>query len=134
MDLFIRLKNNENITDEALIVDSKFKNENLNEGITFLQLAAQAFVFFVAGFETSSTTSAICMLELAKNMDIQDNLRKEIKDVIAKHDGKLTYEAVMEMKYLDKVVNGNFLLQISSLCISSEFIPYYAVNLERSML
>lgn len=35
MDLFIRLKNNENIQDENLIPDSKF-NKNSNEGITFL--------------------------------------------------------------------------------------------------
>lgn len=108
MDLFIRLKNNEDITDEALIVDSEFeKQKKSNEEFTFLKLAAQAFVFFFAGFETSSTTSAVCMVELARNMEIQEKVRKEINEVIKRHDNKITYEAVMEMKYLDKVVNGN---------------------------
>jgi cytochrome P450 family 6 len=69
-------------------------------------LAAQAFVFYVAGFETSSTTMTFCMYELSLHEDIQDRLRQEIDVVLQKHDGKLTYEAIQEMEYLDKVVSG----------------------------
>lgn len=106
MDLFIRLKNNENITDDALVVDSMFTENSSNDGVTFLQLAAQAFVFFIAGYETSSTTSAVCLTELARNQEVQDKLRKEINDVLKKHNNELTYEAMMDMKYLDQVLNG----------------------------
>jgi cytochrome P450 family 6 len=69
-------------------------------------LAAQAFVFFLGGFETSSTTMTFCMYELCLHEDIQDRLREEIDVVLKKHDGKLTYEAILEMEYLDKVVSG----------------------------
>ncbi|XP_069672102.1 probable cytochrome P450 6a14 [Periplaneta americana] len=68
-------------------------------------LAAQAFVFFLAGFETSSTTMQFCLYELTKNPDIQDRVRQEIDEILKKHDGKITYEAVQEMEYLDKVVS-----------------------------
>jgi cytochrome P450 family 6 len=69
-------------------------------------MAAQAFVFFLGGFETSSTTMTFCLYELSLHQDIQDRLREEIDVVLQKHDGKLTYEGIQEMKYLDKVVSG----------------------------
>jgi cytochrome P450 family 6 len=69
-------------------------------------LAAQTFVFYIGGFETSSTTMTFCLYELSLHEDIQDRLRKEIDVVLKKHDGKLTYEAIQEMEYLDKVVSG----------------------------
>jgi cytochrome P450 family 6 len=70
-------------------------------------LAAQAFVFFSGGFETSSTTISFCLYELSLNQDTQKRLREEIDVVLQKHDGKLTYEVIQEMKYLDKIVSGN---------------------------
>ncbi|XP_017860255.1 PREDICTED: probable cytochrome P450 6a14 [Drosophila arizonae] len=79
------------------------KTEEKN-GLTVDQLAAQVFVFFVAGFETSSSNMSYALYELAKNPDIQSQLRAEIQSVLQKH-GKLTYEAMMEMSYLDQVVN-----------------------------
>ena len=69
-------------------------------------LAAQAFVFFAAGFETSSTTMTFCLYELSLHQDIQYRLREETDDVVQKLDGKLTYEGIQEMEYLDKVVSG----------------------------
>lgn len=74
--------------------------------LTVEQIAAQCFVFFLAGFETSSTTMTFCLYELVQNLDIQEKLRNEINTVLEKHGGKLTYEAIMEMHYMDKVING----------------------------
>jgi cytochrome P450 family 6 len=69
-------------------------------------IAAQAFVFFLAGFETSSSTMTLCLYELALNPDIQERLWSEINTVMEKHGGKISYESIFEMEYLDKVVNG----------------------------
>ena len=70
-------------------------------------MIAQAFIFFLAGFETSSTTMSNALYELALHQNIQDELRHEIKDAI-KRDGKLTYDNIKDMKYLDRVFKGEF--------------------------
>jgi len=74
--------------------------------VTMEVIAAQAFVFFLAGFETSSTTMTFCLYELAMNPDIQERVRNEIDTVLERHGGNITYESIVEMEYLDKVVSG----------------------------
>ncbi|CAL7950315.1 unnamed protein product [Xylocopa violacea] len=66
-------------------------------------LAAQAFVFFAAGFETSSTTISNILYELAFNHDCQEKLRAEIKEFEEKNNGEWKYETIQQMKYLNKV-------------------------------
>jgi cytochrome P450 family 6 len=70
-------------------------------------IAAQVFVFFVAGFDTSSNTIAFCLYELALNPEIQQKTRCDIIAALQNNEGKLTYDAVQEMKYLDRVILGN---------------------------
>lgn len=41
------------------------------------------------------------MYELAKNPDIQEKAYQEINEVLKKHDGKLTYDSVGDMKYVN---------------------------------
>ncbi|KAL7026329.1 hypothetical protein ACKWTF_013862 [Chironomus riparius] len=72
---------------------------------TPLELAAEEFLVFAAGYETSSTLMTFTLYELALNQDIQDKLREEITTRIEENDGKLTYELLFELKYLDMVIN-----------------------------
>jgi cytochrome P450 family 6 len=67
---------------------------------------AQAFTFMIAGYETSASTLTFALYELALHPDIQQSLRAEIKQVMSKHDDKLTYEGIQNMSYLDRVVPG----------------------------
>ena len=69
-------------------------------------LAAQALIFFAAGFQTSSTTMSHILYELAQDQDMQNKLRNEIKEEILNNDGKLTYESVNNMKFLNQVFKG----------------------------
>lgn len=81
--------------------ENPHKLENID--LTDTLLTAQAFVFFAAGFETSSTTIGHALYEMALNPDIQGKLRNEIREHYAKNNGKWTYDDVKEMKYLDKI-------------------------------
>ncbi|XP_060831919.1 cytochrome P450 6k1-like [Bombus pascuorum] len=68
-------------------------------------LVSQAAIFFLGGFETSSTTMSFTLHELAMNPDIQKTLRAEIHDALAKTDGKITYDMIMTLPYLDMVIS-----------------------------
>jgi cytochrome P450 family 6 len=65
-----------------------------------------AFQFIAAGFETSGSTMAYVLYELALHPDIQNRLRAEIMQVLNKHNGQLTYDGIQEMDYLEMVVSG----------------------------
>ena len=67
---------------------------------------AQALTFLTAGYETSGSTLSFALHDLALHPEIQQRLRAEILQVLSKHDGKLTYDAIQDMSYLDRVVSG----------------------------
>ncbi|XP_034254147.1 uncharacterized protein LOC117652979 [Thrips palmi] len=46
------------------------------------------------------------MTELAHNPDVRDMARAEVERVLAKHGGKLTYEALGELTYMDRIIDA----------------------------
>lgn len=72
--------------------------KNLND----VELVANAITFFLDGYETSSVSMALILFELARDKRVQDKLRKEIMD--AEVTGKLTLDAMADLRYLDQVV------------------------------
>ncbi|KAJ3618158.1 hypothetical protein MTP99_006184 [Tenebrio molitor] len=120
LQLLIDLKNNKLAKDEG------YKHDG--NTLTIDEIAAQCFVFFIAGFETSSTTMTFAMYELSKHQELQDKVRDEVNAVLAKHEGKITYEAIQEMKYMDQVINETLrkyppLPLITRMCVRDYKIP-----------
>lgn len=60
-------------------------NDN-NKSLTLDEITAQSFIFYAAGFGTSSGTMSFCLYEIAKNDDIQRTIQEEIDTVLALHD------------------------------------------------
>ncbi|XP_046466984.1 probable cytochrome P450 6a14 [Neodiprion pinetum] len=75
-----------------------------NRKITMLEGAAQAFVFWIGGFDTSSSTVTFCLYELALHQVLQDKVAEEVNRV-SKEFGELSYESIRAMDYLHKVVS-----------------------------
>lgn len=65
-------------------------------------LVAQAVIFFTGGYETSSTTMAFTLYELALQPEIQNKLRENILDALNKNNDKITYDMVSERMLLSK--------------------------------
>lgn len=79
------------------------------KNLSDIEVAAHAITFFLDGFETSSVALSFTMYYLAKNKRIQDKLRKEIKENVGS-DGRISFEKITEMTYLEQVLNGIILI------------------------
>lgn len=106
MQSLIDLKNNRKIEYDGEEEDKDaFFDHDDGKSLTEVQCAAQAFVFFIGGFGTSSSTLTFGVLELAMNPDIQKRLQNEIDEVTQEFDG-INYESINKMTYLDQVIKG----------------------------
>ncbi|KAL1509791.1 hypothetical protein ABEB36_004473 [Hypothenemus hampei] len=81
--------------DKVKFKQTKYLNDD--------DITAQALVFFFAGFDTVSTALCYGAHELAMNKDVQDRLREEIRETDKLNNGKLTYDSLLKMKYMDMV-------------------------------
>lgn len=93
------------VVEESHIGRTKIQKHN---ELTDVDITAQALIFFFAGFDTVSNVMSFMSYELAVNSDIQKRLQEEIDKTIEKCNGKLTYETLMKMTYLDMVITGMF--------------------------
>ncbi|XP_017769500.1 PREDICTED: cytochrome P450 9e2-like [Nicrophorus vespilloides] len=68
-------------------------------------IMAQALIFFFGGYDTTSFLMCFLAYELAVNPDVQEKLRQEIQDTLEVCNGKVTYDALIKMKYLDMIIS-----------------------------
>ena len=69
------------------------------------EIIANSVFFFVAGFETTSSTISHCMYNLAMNPHIQERLFNEVKNAMDKNESSDYYDLVINnIPYLDAVV------------------------------
>ncbi|EFN68178.1 Probable cytochrome P450 6a13, partial [Camponotus floridanus] len=68
-------------------------------------LASHALIFFIDGYDTSSTIMSFVGFQLATHPKVQEKLRKEVMTVLDKYGGAMTYEGLKEMTYMDQVLN-----------------------------
>ncbi|KAJ4944364.1 hypothetical protein JOQ06_012908 [Pogonophryne albipinna] len=83
---------------------SEAKKEKQNKGLTDHEIVSQATMFMFAGYETSALTLVALAYSLARNPEVMKRLQEEIDSTFPKK-GSVQYEELMQMEYLDSVVN-----------------------------
>ncbi|XP_065172835.1 probable cytochrome P450 6a13, partial [Atheta coriaria] len=91
-------------------------------------MTAQVMVFFMAGFDTISTTLSFCCYELALNPVIQEKLHQEIVNTQCRNNNKLNYDIIKHMTYLDMVISESLrkwppALLVGRCCTQAHKIP-----------
>ncbi|XP_068633717.1 cytochrome P450 6B5-like [Battus philenor] len=99
-------------------------------------MAAQAFFFLVAGVDPSASAMFASLLELGRNPEIMKRVHDEIDHVFEKTNGKLTYDAVNEMEYLEKVVNEGMRKYppvgfLSRRCVEDTVLPVGNIKVDK---
>ncbi|XP_067317878.1 cytochrome P450 3A9-like [Anolis sagrei] len=95
-----------------LMIDSQTSNGNHQsngvehnyKGLTDDEILAQAFIFVFAGYEPTSNSLGYMAYVLATHPDVQQKLQDEIDSVLP-NKAPLTYDAIMQLEYLDMVIN-----------------------------
>nr|XP_048289421.1 cytochrome P450 3A11-like isoform X2 [Myodes glareolus] len=80
------------------------KDKESHKALTDMEITAQAIMFIFAGYDTTSSTLAFALHSLATHPDIQKKLQEEI-DIALPNKEPPNYDKVMEMEYLDMVLN-----------------------------
>nr|QLI62194.1 cytochrome P450 45 [Streltzoviella insularis] len=89
----------------ATVEESSVGKKDINIVWTDIDLIAQAVIFFVAGFETVSSTMSFLLHELAFHPEVQAKLVEEIRENDRKNGGKFNYNSIQQMTYMDMVVS-----------------------------
>ncbi|CAH2244689.1 jg1344 [Pararge aegeria aegeria] len=117
--------------DMMMALQSEDKNVTDKENdfmITDMIIAANAFIIFLGGYETTSSTLAFLFLELAAHPEVQEKMRKEIVQVLEKHEGRVSSEALQDLSYMDMVIQETLRLYppfptIQRMCTRDYTIP-----------
>ena len=83
----------------------ELKAESIKHGlVTEDQITAQGIIFFAAGFDTTANTLAVLSYFLVSNPDVYDILMQELTGRLDNFDGKVSYESVFDMPYLEACI------------------------------
>jgi hypothetical protein len=103
-----------------LIIKMHVDDDEANR-LSFRDLTEQCFLFFNAGFETSSSTSTFVSYSLALYDNIQVNLRSEIKSIMEKYGNEVTFYGMSEIKNLQIVEDGEICVNFN--CFFTSLFP-----------
>ncbi|XP_055417977.1 cytochrome P450 3A28 [Bubalus kerabau] len=89
---------------QLMINSQNSKEIDTHKALSDIELVAQSTIFIFGGYETTSSTLSFIIYELTTHPDVQQKLQEEI-DATFPNKAPPTYDALVQMEYLDMVVN-----------------------------
>ncbi|XP_072936132.1 probable cytochrome P450 6a13 [Epargyreus clarus] len=124
------------LEDEGVIKDFVTGYET---DVTIQLLAAQAFVFILAGIDSSANALHFTLLELSNNPKILQKLQEEIDEIFKNNGGNLVYEDIDRLEYMEKVINEVMrkyppIGSIQRRCCKETILPVGGIKVEKDTI
>jgi len=71
------------------------------KSISLETITAQAFIFYIAGQETTGSTAAFTIYELAQHPEHLKRLQSEVDETLKQNNGQITYDVLNKMEFLE---------------------------------
>ncbi|XP_028644433.1 cytochrome P450 3A11-like isoform X2 [Grammomys surdaster] len=97
-------KHRVNLLQLMMNAHNNSKDNESHQALSDTEITAQSIIFIFAAYESTSNTLSFVLYSLATHPDIQKKLQEEI-DRALPNKAPPTYDIVMEMEYLDMVLN-----------------------------
>lgn len=102
--IMIQLRNGIDVSRSDINAATEIKGDGVKR-MSLEEITAQCFIFFAAGFDSSSSVISFCMYELAKHPHILREVQEQIDAVLNAHGGKLTYDSIAKITKLDNCID-----------------------------
>ncbi|XP_021018890.1 cytochrome P450 3A13 [Mus caroli] len=89
---------------QLMINSQNYKTKESHKALSDVEIVAQSVIFIFAGYETTSSALSFALYLLAIHPDVQKKLQDEI-DAALPNKAPATYDTLLQMEYLDMVVN-----------------------------
>ncbi|KAK3578025.1 hypothetical protein CHS0354_006698 [Potamilus streckersoni] len=98
---FLQLLLNAELEENSF--DEQKEGKESTKRLTTEEINSQAFLFFIAGYETTASLLRYAAYELALHPEIDQKLVQEIREQVG--ESELTHDKLSELKYMDQFVN-----------------------------
>ncbi|KAK7080460.1 Cytochrome P450 3A4 [Halocaridina rubra] len=117
----------------------KNAKKTLKGGLDDNAILAQCLLFLVAGYDTTASTLAFASFLLAKHPKEQDTLRQELRELLEEKEGKLTYDTLIDAKFLDSCIMETLRLyppgpRLQRMCNKSYRLPGTEFTIPKGMV
>lgn len=73
------------------------------------KMAGNMFLFFTGAIETTVGTTLYCIYYLLRNPEALKRAHEEVEQILKKHNGEITFDAVNSLEYIDLCIKGETL-------------------------